>query len=37
MGGDIKIVDFYRFEKGEGIQKKEENFADEIAKMTAGK
>ena len=37
MGGEIKIVDFYRFEKGEGIQKREENFADEIAKMTAGK
>ena len=37
MGGDIKIVDFYRYEKGEGIQKREENFADEIAKMTAGK
>ena len=37
LGGDIKIVDFYRFEKGEGIQKREENFADEIAKMTAGK
>ena len=37
MGGEIKIVDFYRYEKGEGIQKKEENFADEIAKMTAGK
>ena len=34
MGGDIKIVDFYRFEKGEGIQKREENFADEIAKLT---
>ena len=37
MGGEIKIVDFYRYEKGEGIQKREENFADEIAKMTAGK
>ena len=37
LGGSIKIVDFYRFEKGEGIQKREENFADEIAKMTAGK
>jgi len=37
MGGEIKIVDFYRFEKGEGIQKREENFAEEIAKMTAGK
>ncbi len=37
MGGDIAVVDFYRFEKGEGIQKREENFADEIAKMAAGK
>ena len=37
LGGSIKIVDFVRFEKGEGIQKREENFADEIAKMTAGK
>ena len=37
LGGEITIVDFYRFEKGEGIQKREENFAEEIAKMTAGK
>ena len=37
LGGSIKIVDFVRFEKGEGIQKREENFAEEIAKMTAGK
>ena len=37
LGGNIEIVDFYRFEKGEGIQKREENFAEEIAKMTAGK
>ena len=37
LGGNIAIVDFYRFEKGEGIQKREENFAEEIAKMTAGK
>ena len=37
LGGEIAIVDFYRFEKGEGIQKREENFAEEIAKMTAGK
>ena len=37
MGGEIAVVDFYRFEKGEGIQKREENFAEEIAKMTAGK
>ena len=37
LGGKIAIVEFYRFEKGEGIQKREENFAEEIAKMTAGK
>ena len=36
LGGKIAIVDFVRFEKGEGIQKREENFAEEIAKMTAG-
>ena len=37
LGGNIAISGFYRFEKGEGIQKREENFAEEIAKMTAGK
>ncbi len=37
LGGSIKIVDFYRYEKGEGIQKREEDFAEEIAKMAAGK
>lgn len=37
LGGKIAIVDFYRYEKGEGIQKREENFAEEIAKMTSGK
>ena len=34
LGGDITVTGFYRFEKGEGIQKREENFADEIAKLT---
>ena len=34
MGGKIAIAGFVRFEKGEGIQKREENFADEIAKLT---
>lgn len=33
LGSDIKIVKFVRFEKGEGLQKKEENFADEVASM----
>ena len=35
LGGEIKVVDFYRFEKGEGIQKREDNFAEEIAKLTS--
>ncbi len=33
LGGSIKAVDFVRFEKGEGIQKREDNFADEVASM----
>lgn len=33
FGGDIKVTGFTRYAKGEGIEKKEENFADEIAKM----
>ncbi|MBE7044248.1 MAG: elongation factor Ts [Ruminococcaceae bacterium] len=33
LGGSIKIVDYARFEKGEGLAKKEENFADEVASM----
>ena len=31
---NIKVVSFVLFEKGEGIQKREENFAEEIAKLT---
>ena len=34
FGGKISITGFVCFEKGEGIQKREENFADEIAKLT---
>jgi len=33
LGGSIKVVKFSRFEKGEGLEKKEENFADEVASM----
>lgn len=33
LGGDIKIVKFTRFEAGEGIEKKADNFAEEVAKM----
>ncbi|MGN0655216.1 MAG: translation elongation factor Ts [Ruminiclostridium sp.] len=32
-GKNIKVIQFARLEKGEGIQKKEENFADEVASM----
>ena len=31
-----KIIKFARFEKGEGIEKKEENFAEEVAKQIKG-
>ncbi len=33
LGTEINIVKFARLEKGEGLEKKEENFADEVAKM----
>ena len=36
FGGNIEVVNFYRYDKGEGLQKREENFADEIAKMVNG-
>ena len=36
QGGTITFKNAVRFEKGEGIEKKEENFADEIAKMVNG-
>ena len=35
FGGEIKIDSFYRYEKGEGLQKREDNLGDEIAKMLA--
>ena len=34
LGADIKITSFLRYEKGEGIEKREDNFAEEIAKLT---
>ena len=33
VGGDIKVVKFTRFETGEGLEKKEEDFAAEVASM----
>ncbi|MFV0314136.1 MAG: translation elongation factor Ts [Anaerotignum sp.] len=32
VGAPIQIVSFVRYETGEGLEKKEENFADEVAK-----
>ncbi|RYZ66895.1 MAG: translation elongation factor Ts, partial [Proteobacteria bacterium] len=32
VGGDVAIKEFVRFELGEGIAKKTENLADEVAK-----
>ncbi len=33
LGGSVKFVDAVRFEKGEGIEKKEDDFAAEVASM----
>ena len=35
-GGKVTFKDAIRFEKGEGIEKKQENFAEEIASMLKG-
>ena len=37
LGGTIRILEFVRYEKGEGIAKKEDDFADEVARMTGNK
>jgi len=36
-GGEVKVAEFFRFKKGEGLQKREDNFADEIAQLTGQK
>ena len=33
VGADIKISAFVRFEKGEGIEKRSDDFAAEVASM----
>ncbi len=33
LGGSISIEGFVRFEKGEGLEKRNDNFADEVASM----
>ena len=37
LGGEIKVTECVRFEKGEGIAKKEDNFAEEVAKISGAK
>ena len=34
LGGEIKLVKYTRFEKGEGIEKQQNDFAAEVASMT---
>ena len=33
LGGTITVTDVVRYERGEGVEKKEDNLADEVAKM----
>ncbi len=33
LGGAVKVASFVRYEKGEGIQKREDDFASEVASM----
>ena len=34
VGADVKVVKFVCYKKGEGLQKREDNFAEEVANMT---
>lgn len=36
FGGSIKVVSVVRYDKGEGLAKREDNFAEEIANMVKG-
>ncbi len=36
LGGEIKVVSFVKFERGEGIEKREDDFAGEIEKLVKG-
>jgi len=37
LGAEIKVTRYARFERGEGIEKKEENFAEEVQRQIQGK
>ena len=36
LGGSIKVIGFIRYDKGEGIEKREDDLAAEVAKMVNG-
>ncbi len=36
LGGDIKVKGFWLYERGEGLEKREDNFAEEIASLVKG-
>ena len=36
LGGNINVVEYVRFERGEGIEKKKDDFAAEVASMASG-
>lgn len=36
VGAPVKLASYVRFELGEGVEKKEDDFASEVAKMAAG-
>ncbi len=36
FGGAISVDSFYLYERGEGLEKREDNFAEEIAQMVSG-
>lgn len=36
IGGEVKITGYIRYELGEGVEKKSDDFAAEVAKMAAG-
>ncbi|MDR0943919.1 MAG: translation elongation factor Ts [Ruminococcus sp.] len=36
QGGSIEITEFVRFQKGEGLEKKADNFAEEVAQLAKG-
>ena len=37
IGANVDVVRFERFERGEGIEKRQDNFAEEIAAQMAAK